>query len=51
MNGTELAIQSPALLTADGLAGLIFLVMIAVTLAGAYIAATSERLVEPLPVW
>ena len=46
MNGSNLAVQSPPLLSADGLVGLIFLVMIAVTLAGAYIAATSERLVR-----
>ena len=46
MNGTNLTIQSPALLTADGMAGLVFLVMLGVTLAGAYIAATSERLVR-----
>ncbi len=46
MNGTDVVFQSPELLTADGLVGLIFLIMIAVTLAGAYIAATSERLVR-----
>lgn len=46
MNGPDVIVQSPALFTADGLVGLIFLIMIAVTLAGAYIAATSERLVR-----
>jgi len=46
MNGPDLAAQSPHILTADGLVGLIFLIMIVVTLAGAYIAATSERLVR-----
>ena len=46
MNGADVVFQSPGLLTADGLVGLIFLIMIAVTLSGAYIAATSERLVR-----
>ena len=46
MNGPDAFAHSPGLLSADGLVGLVFLVMIAVTLAGAYIAATSERLVR-----
>ncbi len=46
MNGPDAFAHSPSLLSADGLVGLVFLVMIAVTLAGAYIAATSERLVR-----
>jgi hypothetical protein len=47
MNGPETSLPIlPDLLTADGLVGLVFLIMIAVTLAGAYIAATSERLVR-----
>lgn len=46
MNGSDTLALSPGILTADGLVGLVFLVMIAVTLAGAYIAATSERLVR-----
>ena len=44
MNPSFLTIHG--LFTADGLAGLIFLVMIAVTLAGALMACTSERLVR-----
>ena len=46
MNGSDALAHSPGLLSADGLVGLVFLVMIAVSLAGAYIAATSERLVR-----
>lgn len=46
MNGSDTLAHSPGLLSADGLVGLVFLVMIAVSLAGAYIAATSERLVR-----
>ena len=46
MNGSDALAHSPVLLSADGLVGLVFLVMIALTLAGAYIAATSERLVR-----
>ena len=46
MNGSDALANSPGLLSADGLVGLVFLVMIAVSLAGAYIAATSERLVR-----
>ncbi len=41
-------VQSPDLLSADGLAGVIFLIMIAVTLFGGFIAATAERLVRAL---
>ncbi|MEE4164381.1 MAG: NADH-quinone oxidoreductase subunit J [Desulfocapsaceae bacterium] len=46
MNGPQTFAHSPGILTPDGLVGLIFLIMVAVTLAGAYIAATSERLVR-----
>lgn len=42
------AIQVPELLSADGMAGIIFLIMIAVTLAGGFIAATAERLIRAL---
>lgn len=41
-------VQSPDLLSADGLVGLIFLVMIGVTLFGGFIAATADRLVRAL---
>lgn len=41
-------IQSPELLSPDGLAGIIFLIMIAVTLTGGFIAATAERLIRAL---
>jgi NADH-quinone oxidoreductase subunit J len=41
-------VPSPALLSADGMVGLIFLVMIGVTLFGGFIAATAERLVRAL---
>lgn len=41
-------VPSPDLFSADGLAGLIFLIMIAVTLTGGFIAATAERLVRAL---
>lgn len=46
MSGSDIFNQSPGLFTADGLVGLIFLIMITVTMAGAFIAATSERLVR-----
>ena len=46
MSASQVFAESPALLSADGLVGLIFLIMIAITLAGAFIAATSERLVR-----
>jgi NADH:ubiquinone oxidoreductase subunit 6 (subunit J) len=46
MNAPEVFQANPGIFTADGLVGLIFLIMIAVTLTGAYIAATSERLVR-----
>ena len=38
--------QSPSILSADGLVGLIFLVMVFVTILGAAIAATAERVVR-----
>jgi len=41
-------VQSPDLFSADGMAGLIFLIMIGVTLAGGFIAATAERLLRAL---
>ena len=41
-------VPSPALFSADGMVGLIFLVMIGVTLFGGFIAATAERLVRAL---
>lgn len=43
---TAAYLQSPSLFSADGLVGLIFLIMVMVTLAGALIAATSERVVR-----
>lgn len=46
MNASTLTSQAHGLFTADGLAGLIFLIMIAVTLFGALVACTSERLVR-----
>jgi NADH-quinone oxidoreductase subunit J len=41
-------VPTPELLSADGMVGLIFLVMIGVTLFGGFIAATAERLVRAL---
>lgn len=41
-------VPSPELFSADGMVGLIFLIMIGVTLAGGFIAATAERLVRAL---
>ncbi|MBT8347238.1 MAG: NADH-quinone oxidoreductase subunit J [Desulfofustis sp.] len=41
-------VPPPALFSADGMVGLIFLVMIGVTLFGGFIAATAERLVRAL---
>jgi NADH:ubiquinone oxidoreductase subunit 6 (subunit J) len=41
-------VTSPELLSADGLIGLVFLVMIGVTLFGGFIAATADRLVRAL---
>ncbi len=46
MNASSLASQAHALFTADGLAGLIFLIIIAVTLFGALVACTTDRLVR-----
>lgn len=48
MNPASPLVDAPGLLTADGLAGIIFLIMAAVTLAGGFIAATAERLVRAL---
>ncbi len=42
----SLVSQAHALFTADGLAGLIFLIVVAVTLFGALVACTTERLVR-----
>jgi NADH-quinone oxidoreductase subunit J len=39
---------SPELFSADGVTGIIFLVMVVVTLTGGFIAATSERLIRAL---
>ncbi|MBT8328875.1 MAG: NADH-quinone oxidoreductase subunit J [Desulfofustis sp.] len=41
-------VPPPALFSADGMVGIIFLVMIGVTLFGGFIAATAERLVRAL---
>lgn len=38
--------MSPSLLSVDGLVGVVFLVMVAITLAGGLIACNSERLVR-----
>ncbi len=46
MNSSSLMTHAPALFSADGLAGLIFVIMIAVTLFGALVACTTERLVR-----
>lgn len=46
MNPTLLTSQGPSLFSADGLAGLIFLIMVAVMLLGGLMACTSERLVR-----
>lgn len=46
MTPTPLVSHTPGLFTADGLAGLIFLIMIAVTLFGALVACTTDRLVR-----
>ena len=46
MNPSMAITEAPGLLTADGLTGLIFLVMMAVTLIGGIIACCAERLVR-----
>ena len=46
MNSSFLMSQAHALFSADGLAGLIFLIMVAVMLIGGLMACTSERLVR-----
>ncbi len=48
MNPVSAFDPAPALLTADGMVGLVFLVMIGVTLTGGFIAATADRLVRAL---
>lgn len=48
MNPASSFATAPDLFTADGMVGLIFLVMIAVTLTGGFIAATADRLVRAL---
>ncbi|MEN8189116.1 MAG: NADH-quinone oxidoreductase subunit J [Thermodesulfobacteriota bacterium] len=46
MNPTAVVSEAPGLFTADGLAGLIFLIMLAVTIIGGVIACNTERLVR-----
>ena len=46
MSAPQVIAESPSLLSADGLIGVVFLIMIAVTIGGAFIAATAERLVR-----
>ncbi len=46
MNPTVAVSEAPGLLTADGLAGLVFLVMLATTVIGGIIACNAERLVR-----
>lgn len=46
MNPTEALSQAPGLLTADGLVGVIFLIMLATTIIGGIIACNAERLVR-----
>ncbi len=46
MNPSMAITEAPGLFTANGLTGLIFLVMMAVTLIGGLIACTAERLVR-----
>ena len=48
MNPAQPLALTPSLFSPDGLVGLIFLIMIAVTLAGAFIVSTAERLVRAL---
>ncbi len=45
MNPTVVS-EAPGLFTADGLAGLVFLIMVATTIIGGYIACSAERLVR-----
>ncbi|PID42263.1 MAG: NADH-quinone oxidoreductase subunit J [Proteobacteria bacterium] len=46
MNSQQIVTEIPSLLSADGLVGVAFLVMIVLTVIGAAIAALSERLVR-----
>ncbi len=46
MNPTVAVSEAPGLLTADGLVGLVFLVMLATTIIGGIIACNAERLVR-----
>ncbi len=46
MNPSSVAAVGPGLLTADGLTGLIFLIMVAITLIDGIIACNAERLVR-----
>ena len=46
MNLSHLMTQVHALFSADGLAGIIFLIMVAVTIFGGLVACTTERLVR-----
>ena len=46
MNPTVAVSEAPGLFTADGLAGLVFLIMLATTVIGGVIACNAERLVR-----
>ena len=46
MNPSMAITEAPGLFTADGMTGLIFLIMMAVTLVGGFIACSAERLVR-----
>lgn len=48
MNPSMAITEAPGLFTADGLTGLIFLVMMAVTLTGGIIACCAERLIRAI---
>jgi NADH:ubiquinone oxidoreductase subunit 6 (subunit J) len=48
MNTASSFLAAPSVLSADGLVGIIFLIMVAVTLTGGFIAATAERLIRAL---
>ena len=42
------ALTSPSLLTVDGLVGVVFLIMVLITVVGGLIACNSERLVRSI---
>jgi len=48
MNPSVAVFEAPRLLTADGLTGLIFLVMLATTVIGGIIASNAERLIRAI---